>query len=304
MPESARYYLGRVIKLGELSTERLYAAIRSPAVVRLGQYLYTFTDIVIGDDLPAGGYIFARLTKYRPTGEVRIVVPEQHVATIADVPNLLYASSPFIYLPEFSGIAYQHIWTHFPYTQFEKVFAILVREHFQGLFVDTSIEPIADLRTFVERISTLDSVTQVEATVHPPNPLFGPLWDSLRTYMRNRNAGELRISEESNTVDGLTTNVPRLARAVLDTERLHPIQAQDTLGTVAPGIADAAILMAADGYGKAMVRGRSGRSTLTVRTSQSHINFPFDRDPDPDALYDEVRAILLRINDERYLEHP
>jgi hypothetical protein len=304
MPEAGRYYLGRVIKLGGLTSEGLRQAIESPVVWKQKEYMFTFTDIRTREDLPAGGYVYGRLTKYRPSGEVEVVVPEQHVAAIADIPNLLYASSSFIYLPEYSGIAYQHVWNRLRYEQFERIFAILIREYFDAMFVDASIEPVADLRTFIQRMSTLDSVTDVEATVHPPNPLFGPLWDDLRQYMKGRNIGELKVAEASNTIDGLNTNIPRLARQALERSELPPMIAREILGAVQPGIADAAVLMAADGYGKATVKGRSGQSTLTFRTSQSHISFNFPGEPDPDALYEEARAILARISEERYLEHP
>jgi hypothetical protein len=304
MPEAGRYYLGRVIKLGGLTSEGLEQAIASPIVWKKREYLYTFTDIRVRNDLPAGGYVYGRLTKYRPSGEVEVVVPEQHVAAIEDIPNLLYASSSFVYIPEYSGIAYQHVWNRLRYEQFERTFATLIREHFGAMFVDVTIEPVADLRTFVQRISTLDSVTSVDATVHPPNPLFGPLWDDLRQYMRSRNVGELKVAEASNTIDGLNTNIPRLARRVLERPEIPPTVAREVLGAVQPGIADAAVLMAADGYGKATVKGRSGQSSLTFRTSQSHISFEFPGEPDPDALYQEARAILARISDERYLEHP
>jgi hypothetical protein len=304
MPEAGRYYLGRVIKLGGLTSEGLRQAIESPVVWKQKEYMFTFTDIRTREDLPAGGYVYGRLTKYRPSGEVEVVVPEQHVAAIADIPNLLYASSSFIYLPEYSGIAYQHVWNRLRYEQFERIFAILIREYFDAMFVDASIEPVADLRTFIQRMSTLDSVTDVEATVHPPNPLFGPLWDDLRQYMKGRNIGELKVAEASNTIDGLNTNIPRLARQALERSELPPMIAREILGAVQPGIADAAVLMAADGYGRATVKGRSGQSTLTFRTSQSHISFNFPGEPDPDALYEEARAILARISEERYLEHP
>lgn len=65
MPQTAKYYLGRVVKLGRLTNDAVQEAIHDPVMVREGEYAYTFTDIERGG---AGDrtYIFARLTKFFP----------------------------------------------------------------------------------------------------------------------------------------------------------------------------------------------------------------------------------------------
>jgi hypothetical protein len=68
-------------------------------------------------------------------------------------------------------------------------------------------------------------------------------------------------------------------------------------------IGDAAILMAADGYGRGMVRGsHDGRLTI-IRTTETIANFHFDREPTPDDLYEAAKETFELIKRNRYMEH-
>ena len=64
-----RYYLGRVVKLGELDQAKLLNAIREPKVINVGQFQWTFTDTSDLSD-SSEGYIFSRLSKYSQEGHV------------------------------------------------------------------------------------------------------------------------------------------------------------------------------------------------------------------------------------------
>lgn len=184
MPSTAKYYVGRLLKMGNLTTDSVIAAIEEPVVIQRGNYLFTFTNVSYVRDVAEHPFVFGRLAKFAAEGEIEVVEPDRHVATAAGVPNLLYASSPFVYVPAFSGLAYQHIWNRLERSQFEKAFADLVVEKYQGLFVEAKVEPVADLRTFVQRISTMELIFMLEAKVHPPNPLSG-----LSPGMRRKSRG-------------------------------------------------------------------------------------------------------------------
>ncbi len=68
-----RYYLARVRKAGLLSESAFRRALLNPADVMLGDYGWTFTDVVSGK-LPTGEeYICGNLTRYEPSGVVPIV---------------------------------------------------------------------------------------------------------------------------------------------------------------------------------------------------------------------------------------
>jgi hypothetical protein len=68
-------------------------------------------------------------------------------------------------------------------------------------------------------------------------------------------------------------------------------------------IGDAAILMAADGYGSGLVKGRVGSNFVVIRTSETIRNFSFDKDPTPDDLYEAALNIFETIKRERHMEH-
>lgn len=303
MPRLARYYLGRVIKLGQIGDDELLQAIRAPVNIRRGEFVYTFTDISEQRDPDGIRYVYAHLAKYKPQGLINVVEPDQHIARPADVPNLLVASSPFVYIPSFSGLAYQHIWNKLQREQFERLFGELITEKFEGFFAQCTVQPISDLRTFVQKVSRLDRVSRIEAAVHPPNPLFGPAWKGLRDYIRRRNLAEVRVVENAADYDGVTTNIPQIAAEVLDKEELDQDRLAELLGPAEGGIGDSAVLMAADGYGKARVEGIRAGKRITLRTQESQVNFSFDFEPTPLELYERARAVFERIDEERYLEH-
>lgn len=216
------------------------------------------------------------------------------------MPNLIDVASPFVYLPGFSGLAYRHIWNAFPSEQFEKVFKDLVEAKFQKFFVGCDIEAIADLRTFVTRLAGLDRITELQATVFPPNPLFGPCWKSLSEYLLKRKLKEAVIKEEG--LQGIETKLPEIAAAILADK--PPGQMLELMEPLLDGLGDAALLMAADGYGRARVKGSERGRDVIIRTSENQKSFLFEGDPHPLRLFEHAFDAFKKINDERGLEHP
>ena len=68
-------------------------------------------------------------------------------------------------------------------------------------------------------------------------------------------------------------------------------------------IGDAAVLMAADGYGSGYVKGMQGGEFKTIKTSETTKNFDFAKLPDPMQLYKKARIILQKIQDDRHMQH-
>lgn len=178
MRGQARYYLGRTLKRGDMTAEKIAAAVSEPVTVEYRGTRYSFIDFEPMGAQHGGEGFYAKLVKYKQQGEVTVVHEERHASLSAEVTNLIDAASPFVYVPEYSGIAYRHIWGFLPSSQFERVFKELVETKYSKFFVGCDIEPITDFRTFVTRLSKLQQITELEATVVPPNPLFGPCWES------------------------------------------------------------------------------------------------------------------------------
>ncbi len=68
-------------------------------------------------------------------------------------------------------------------------------------------------------------------------------------------------------------------------------------------ITDAAVLMAADGYGTGKVVGKEQQSTIIIRTSETHRSFLLTTTPAPDELFEEAHKHLKKISKDRDMGH-
>jgi hypothetical protein len=143
-------------------------------------------DKMRGVGTSLGEYVYARLAKYEPEGMIAKVDTAKHDEIDTQVDNKLIASSPFVYIPEYSGIAYQHIWNSIQQEIFVRRFSDIIVETFQKFFVKCEIDPITDYRTFVKKLIELEHINKLSATVSPPNPLFGVIWKELKEYLKSR----------------------------------------------------------------------------------------------------------------------
>ncbi|HWU98082.1 MAG TPA: hypothetical protein VN114_06185, partial [Oxalicibacterium sp.] len=120
-----RYYLGRVVKKGLLDQGKLIQTLLAPPIVEVGKFEWTITDVVDGlnEEIP---FLFGKLSKYAKRGHVKIVDENSRLQVDAVATNLLEASSPFVYLPEFSGLAFLHAWNGVTENLFPKRFKAIV----------------------------------------------------------------------------------------------------------------------------------------------------------------------------------
>lgn len=289
-----RYYLVRVIKLGELNQSLLLDAIVQAPVIPIGQFEWTITDVVDkrGERMP---YVFGNLAKYSKDGRVTIVNEPAKQQLQARAPNLLEASAPFVYLPDFSGLAFLHVWNGIQEDVFPRRFKSIIEAAYDNFFVDCTIESVADYRAFLDRLKALDRITELSARVHPPNPLFGRLWGGLEQYVKKRKAEEVFVREVTEKPNGLSTQLVALIQNILENPKYEP--------EYEPDIADAAMLMAADGYGNGKAIGYEGELEVIVRTSESQKNFLFSKEPQPEELARAAQIQFIRISDERDMSH-
>ena len=296
MSKQARYYLGRVLKRSEMTAEKLATAVREPVTVEYRGTRYSFIDFeAIGTPAESAGF-YAKLVKYKQQGAVTVVHEELHASKSAEVANLIDAASPFVYVPQFSGVAYRHIWNALPRDQFEE----LVERKYDKFFIGCDVEPITDFRTFVTRLSRLERITELQASVVPPNPLFGPCWESLAEYLRQRRLEEVQIKEQATA--GIRTQLKEIAEAALRDAAAD--KWQQLMEPLLDGVGDAAVLMAADGYGRGRVRGLEHGKEVVVRTSENQKSFLFDSDPNPGRLFEYAFDQLKRNAEEQGLKHP
>lgn len=289
-----RYYLGRVIKLGRLNQELLMDAIVKSPVVNIGKFAWAITDVVDkrNDDFP---YLFGHLSKFSLEGQVtKVDISERsQVDEIAE--NLLIASAPFVYLPQYSGIAYLHVWNQIQEEVFPRRFKSIIEAAYDYFFVECNIEPISDYSTFVSKLREIDQFIEISANVHPPNPLFGRLWNSLRDYVNKRNASEVSLRETTTKNEGIDTNIIPLMDGILEDPQFSP--------ETPPDITDAALLMAADGYGNGKVLGKHNGEERIIKTSDTKKSFLDDKEPDAHELAEKVAKQFEIITQERDMGH-
>lgn len=289
-----RYYMARVIKLGELNQAKLLDAIVQAPIVALGRFEWTITDVVDRRDA-SSPYVFGNLAKYSREGTVKIVDEPAKQQLHARARNLLEASAPFVYLPQHSGLAFLHVWNGIQEDVFPRRFKAIIEAAYDNFFVDCTIEPVADYRAFLEKLQSLDRITELSAKIHPPNPLFGRLWGSLDDYVKKRRAEEVSIRESTEKPSGLSTRLLVLIQNIIENPKYQP--------NVEPDITDAAVLMAADGYGSGKAIGTEGDHEIVVRTSESQKSFLFDKEPRPELLAAIAQSQFQRVSDERDMKH-
>lgn len=292
--QRGRYYMARVIKLGELNQTKMLDAIVEAPVVPLGQFEWTITDAIDRRDATSP-FVFGNLAKYSKEGSVKIVDELAKHQIQARAQNLLEASAPFVYLPQFSGLAFLHVWNGIQEDVFPRRFKAIIEAAYDNFFVDCTIEPVADYRAFLEKLRSLDRITELSAKVHPPNPLFGRLWGSLDTYVKKRQADEVSVRETTEKPKGLSTQLLVLIQNILENPKYEPKEV--------PDITDAAMLMAADGYGSGKAVGTEGEHKVVVRTSESQKSFLFEKEPEAEMLANAAREQFDRVSTERDMKH-
>jgi len=297
MARNGTYYIGRVLKLGVLDQEKLIYAINNPGVINFRGNSWTFID-VHEHNQSGNHYIVGKLCKFAPEGKVDVVDTATKSGEKQLEPNLILASSTFIYIPEHSGICFLNVSNHIEPKTFIRRFCEIIKKTHKNFFVECDIDLISDLKTFSAKLSALDGIYRISASISPPNPLFSPLWKPLEEYLRKRNTDKMSIIEDAPVANNLNTKLPYIVEQVSlqsESKQFTP-DYQIELG-------DAAILMAADGYGKGIVRGHKKNEIIVIKTSETALNFTFDKSPEPHELFVKALSILERVKKSRYMEH-
>jgi hypothetical protein len=288
-----RYYIGRVVKIN-LDQQGLMDAIINAPIITIGKFDWTITDISDNrdEDFP---YIFGKLSKYAKDGHAKVIDEINRSQIDADVPNLLEASSSFVYLPEYSGIAFLHVWNGIQEDVFPRRFKSVIEAAFDGFLVACDVEPVSDYRAFTSRLKKLSHFTEFSATVYPPNPLFGRLWGGLNDYIASRNASEITVKEQTSKPKGLKSKIVELMDRIMESADYEP---EET-----PAIGDAAILMAADGYGRGKVIGFEKGDEVVIKTSDTQKSFLHHKEPSPEELAIKAKSQFDKVSTERDMHH-
>ncbi|MCA8249860.1 hypothetical protein LGN12_22125 [Burkholderia multivorans] len=281
--------------MGELDQDRLMDAISNAATIAAGKARWTITNVFDRRNT-SRPFLFGKLSKFSDEGHVKLVDTKRRSEVDAIAENLLIASANFVYLPQYSGLAYMHVWNHIEADTFARRFKEIIEATYDNFFVGCCVEAISDYRSFGVKLRGLDRIHELSARVHPPNPLFGRLWGSLNDYVAQRNASEVSVRETQDSRNGLVSKISELVSRILENPEYQP--------EFDVAIGDAAILMAADGYGSGRVVGEQDGEEVTIRTSDAQKTFLFSKEPKPADLADEAEKHFQRTSAERDMRHP
>ncbi len=160
-------------------------AILEASTITVGQSRWTIIS-VIDQRHGALPFVFGKLAKFSVEGHLTLAYTSTKSEVDAVAPNLLIASAPFVYLPEYSGLAYMHTWNGVEHDVFPRRFKSIIEGAYDNFFVGCGVEPVVDYRAFSSKLEALDRITGLSAKIHPPNPMFGRLWASLNQYIKGK----------------------------------------------------------------------------------------------------------------------
>lgn len=291
------YYLGRVIKGGILNAEKIYDAIKSPEPFYYKNIGWSFFGAEVGEHNKVS-YITGRLSKFNPDAEVIISDPKKNKENIQPEPNMRIASSHFVYIPSMSGIAFSRASQYIDEYKFSQYFSSVVKHKYEDFFVDCEIKMIADLKSFAQKLSAVKKIYRISSNLRLPNPLYGPLWKSLKDYIKNRESNKMILREESSNEKPLNTRLAEIVNEVSNQTNNKQYNPKEELP-----IGDAAILMAADGYGIGHIKGLKDGEVVIIKTSEINKFFSFNKEPSNEKLFKEAYLMLKKIEDDRHLKH-
>ncbi len=297
MARSARFFLSRVVKLGNLDAEGVAKALRESVSIESRDFAWTIVNTVEGEITYRSvrhPYLAGYLAKYEPEAVVEVIDPPTHKVRIQPEPNMQRGRSLFVYFPSHAIFGHHHVWNEIRAQDFRARCAELIEAYHGGFFVECELYPVADYARFVHRLATLDEVVELQASVTPPNPLFSVFWADLKRYVLDRRLKRMQIREAARSGSSVPTTAPEIARKI----EAGTVNEQ----TPAP-IGDAAILMAADGYGSAEVTGRADGQLTVVKTKDNAVQLKLDADVTAQELAGAVVRQVVALNRARKLKH-
>jgi hypothetical protein len=288
------FYVGRVIKTGvDYDQNKLIEAILRAPAIKTKKYKWGFVETG-KSKIARQTFIYGQLAQYESDGQIDVIEESTRSRKKSQAKNQVRSTSKFVYFPEHSGIVFLNVWNSIPVNVFIARFSELIDSFFGNMFVNTEIELITDYKKFSTKIKELDAVTEISANVHLPNPLFGDLWGELDKELRSRNSECLEVTEKAKAGGSMKTNLVELVSSIVEFRKVKKIDIS---------ISEAAVLMAADGYGKGTVHGVKDLQPVIVKTDKMELTISMDKDLESDEIAAVALDMLNKVKLERNMKH-
>jgi len=293
------FYIGRVNKIGFDQNQFIETLFKSmPFEDKKSNCIWSIVNIT--EDRDADYKFFSgKLNKAKPDAKVIVMTKNYKEEIEKEEPDMVLCSSEFIYIPQYSGIAFHSIPNYIEPKRFMCIFKKIIENSLGNFFVDCQINLLDDLNSFLEQLIKFGSISIMKAKVNPPNPLFGRFWKSLKEYLEKRNATELQI-KESNRNNNLKTLIVELITLLLKKDEK---EIEQYLKSNDISLLDAAILMSLDGYGNGRIDGNINGQHSFIKTHERMIHFSLGQEFTNKEIFDKANEIFQRISNERYMEH-
>jgi hypothetical protein len=258
-------------------------------------------NIVAVETLPFENtsFIFGKLSKIKPDATVKVMTQNYSKEIEKDEPDMVISSSEFVYIPDYSGIAFHSIPNHIEPKKFVQIFTRIIEDSLGAFFVQCELNLIDDLTSFLKKLDSIQEINRIKISVNPPNPLYGKFWKSLKEYLEGRNAEELTMVESSKKKN-LRTRIKELLALLVEgnEEKIDEYIKQNQ-----SSLLDLGILMSLDGYGSGRIDGTTNGKHEFVKTHEKILHFSLPPDPEAEDIFQAAEKVLRRISDERYMGH-
>ena len=294
----AVFYIGRISKIG-FDQDKFIETIFDPKPLKDNNTNTMWNIVNVAKEEGNISYYSGKLNKVKPDATITVMTKNYKEEIEKEEPDMVLNSSEFIYIPQYSGIAFHSIPNYIEPKRFISIFSRIIENSLGNFFVDCKINLLDDLDSFFKKLNSFSSISTMKATVNPPNPLFGRFWESLKEYLKKRNATELQI-KEINKDKNLKTAIKELIMLILNKDEK---EIELYLKSNDISLLDSAILMSLDGYGNGRIDGYIKNQYIFIKTHEKVMHFSLDCEFSNKEIFDKANEIFQRISNERYMEH-
>ena len=293
----AVFYIGRLVKIG-FAVDNFLAALRDSQPYSEEEEIWSIVKV---EEHKKNGlsYFYGKLNKAKPDTQYKVLTADYKTEEEKVERNMIIASSSFIYIPEYSGIAFHSIVNQIEPRQFIKRFTQIIESTLGNVLAACEINLIDDLTEFYKRVNEFEFISAIKTTVQPPNPLFGRFWEPLKKYLQERQIEEFQQKEISKK-KGLKCNIAYLLKLLIegDEDKINKY-----LEDHIPSLSDLAVLMSLDGYGNGRIDGLVRGKHVYVKTHERALHFTLPSEFTDEMVFKESYEIYTGISNERYMQH-
>lgn len=232
------YYFARLNLIANYQNkaEFIQNSLTSPTYIKQKDYSWGFFEI---SDLTMYGSKFftGLLVKFKPSEE-EVVDLESHKIATTNIPDRVVSSVRFFLEPKTGVVAYRKM-PKLSARQFMTIFGKLVEEANENMLVNAELQAIDEEHEIFKAIREFDKIEMLKISLHPSNPSNRKPWRNTDERLRS-----MEVQKYSETYTGANIKIKENTEAYGN------------------------IIMAEDGYGVAVIRGKMKDQVAVASTAR------------------------------------